>query len=139
MSDTELDSLRFQVRDLTARLDESRRTVLDLNRQVHEAVTERVTWHTRWEATDKALGEALASLETYRAMANTLSAALSDVGEYVEDCDLRGRPAFPGDEDYSMGTDVRAMLGKFGAGGARALLPSGPEKGLDGSGAPDVG
>ena len=62
-------SMAFQIADLTARLDESRRCVeterakvLDLNGQLHEATTQRVVWQSRWETTDRALGEHIEAL-----------------------------------------------------------------------------
>lgn len=70
---TEIDSLRHQVRDLTARLDESRREVsiernkvLDMNTKVHEAVTQRMVWNMRWEATDRELGRVMAKLKALK-------------------------------------------------------------------------
>ena len=58
-----LDLMRAEV----AALGGERAKVLDLNRQLHEAVNERATWQGRWEVTDKALGDTLAAVNVLEA------------------------------------------------------------------------
>ena len=103
-----LDLMRAEV----AALGGERAKVLDLNRQLHAVTQDRVTWQTRWEATDKALGEAIAKRDEYHRIGNLLSDFASDLCEAIE--------GQLGPDDDS---DLLAKVRAYEAHGWRSLVP----------------